>query len=67
MNKQRFHHEFSILFTATTNFAEDVNSPGFMDKLIAFLQKELGEEVIANCVEFGTPCVADPADLHDLM
>lgn len=64
MNKQPFYHQVSVLFTATQDVTDKVNSPDFQAKLAAFLKKNLGP-VLKDSVELDA--TADPGDPSDLM
>ena len=66
-NKQPFYHRLEVLFTATADLSEKANERAFLDKLEAFLKRELGRQVVARSVMLDAPCDAEPGDPYDLM
>lgn len=66
MNKQPFYHSAGMLFTATADVSDKMNSADFVAKLARFLKRELGP-VLPDSVAFDTPCTAEPGDPADLM
>jgi hypothetical protein len=66
MNKQPFYHHVAVLFTATDDVTDRINSSDFKAKLAGFLKRNLGP-VLTDSVELDGPATAEPGDPADLV
>lgn len=67
MNKQPFYHHVEVLFTATDDLSEDMNTREFKDSLEKFLKKSFPKLIVKHSLVFDTPVTAEPGDPTDLM
>lgn len=67
MNKQPFYHRLEVLFTATDDLCEVIDTQEFRDALGKFFRRSLGKDVIPTSVEFDDIPSAEPGDPADLM
>jgi hypothetical protein len=65
-NKQPFYHRMEVLFTATEDLSEEMNTKKFKRALAQFFRSTLGKS-LRGSVEYDAPVSAEPGDPHDLM
>ena len=66
MNKQPFYHRMEVLFTATEDLSEEMNTAKFKRALAQFLKNSFNT-VKANSVTYDGPVDAEPGDPTDLV
>lgn len=66
MNKQPFYHRMEVLFTATEDLSEEMNTSKFKRRLAQFLKNEF-ETVRVSSVTYDAPVDAEPGDPVDLV